>query len=240
MLALLALASAVAWAALVARDMAGEPPSFGVLTEVLGDTAFGAVYSARLALLAGLVVLTIFPSPRWRAPLLAAGAATASLARVGHAAMQTGALGFAHRLNGALHLLCVAFWLGGLLPFLACLRILARAPERREALIAMMRFSRRGHLAVPGLFLTGILNIAMTTQRLPWPLLSPYRVGWAAKVGVFAAMTGLALLNRYVFSPQAGRRAHAARTLAAGTLAEFALALVALALVSGFATHDPA
>ncbi len=144
-------------------------------------------------------------------------------------------IGFSH----AIHLLAVGGWLGGLPPFLVCLDRLMRSRERRDALAAMMRYSRVGHFAVAAVFVSGALDVAMTTGALPWPPDSPYRLGLDAKVLVFAAMTALALVNRYVLAPKIGRSAAAARALAAGAGAEIVLALAAIALVSAFATFDP-
>jgi putative copper resistance protein D len=231
-LALLAWLSALCWFVLVARNMAGTL-DFEGLANVLFGTSFGLVWLGRLALLTALLV------SRGIARLALAGAAVASLALVGHAAMQDGGLGVAHRANHALHLLAVACWLGGLPLFLVALRLFREAPQRRDALVAMRNFSRIGHFVVATILVSGALDVAMTSQALPWPPTTPYRQGLALKVGVFLAMTGLALVNRYVFAPWAGRRPAAGRALAAGAVVEIALALVALALVSAFATQDP-
>lgn len=236
-LALLALASAVAWLVLVARAMAGEV-SLDAVHDVLTDTAFGTVWQARLAILALLVAAAWRPGRRRIFPGVLAGLAIASLGFVGHAAMQEGALGVAHRLNHAVHLLTTSAWLGGLPPFLVCLGLFMRSRDRRDALAAMLRYSNAGHVAVAAVFVTGALNVAMTMHALPWPADTPYRVGLDAKILVFFAMTALALFNRYVLAPRIGRSAAAARALAAGAVAEIALALVAIALVSAFATLD--
>ena len=235
-LAALALASALAWFYLVARAMAGEDFDAGALQDVALSTAFGGVWIAHVALLIALLALA-----RARAGVVAgvAGLALASLALTGHADMQEGALGDLHRANDALHLVLTAGWLGGLAPFLFCLRLYAAAPERRDALAAMMRYSRAGHVAVPLVLLTGGLDAAMTTGLPPWRALTFYRVGVLVKLALFSAMTALALINRYRLAPQVGRRAGAARWLAAGAAGEIALALAALADVSVFATSDP-
>ena len=234
-LAGLALASALAWLAFVSRDMAGDFAAFG---DVLTGTAFGRVWLLRLALLGPLVAATLWPDRRECAPATLAGLCVASLGLVGHAAMQAGALGLAHRLNQAVHLLAIAAWIGGLPAFLVCLRLYARA-GRRDALAAMRRYSRIGHFAVAAVFVSGALNVAMTTHALPWPPITPYRFGLDVKMLLFAIMVVLALLNRYAFAPRISRHAGAAPALAAGALVEIALALSALALVSAFATLDP-
>jgi putative copper resistance protein D len=238
-LAALALASALAWGALVARSMLdGEWDLDGFLS-VFTDTSFGHVWLVRLPLLAALLGLTLFADARWRAPAIAAGAALASLALVGHAAMQTGATGVLHRLNHAAHLLLTGGWFGGLPPFLLSLGAFARDSHRAEALAAMRRFSRVGHYVVAAIFLTGALDVALTTHAVPWPPDTPYRLGLDSKILVVAAMTGLALVNRYGLAPRIGRSGRARAALAAGAVAETALAAAAVALVSAFATLDP-
>ena len=238
-LALLALVSALAWFVFVARDMAGGDLGLDTLGDALAGTSFGVVWQGRLALLVLLVIVALRPDRRWRAPAATGALCVASLGLVGHAAMQEGALGAAHRLNHAVHLLAVGAWLGGLPAFLVCLRRFAHSRENRDALVAMMRFSRAGHFAVAAVFVSGALDVAMTTGALPWPPLSLYRLGLDAKILVFATMVTLALVNRYVLAPKIGRSAAAARALAAGAVAEIGLALAAIALASAFAILDP-
>ena len=235
-LALAALASAAAWFYLVARGMNGGAVDWDELEDVAFATAFGPAWLLHIAALVALLAAV-----RASAIVVAAlsGLAVASLALTGHAAMQTGALGALHRANHALHLLATAGWLGGLPPFVRCLALAAATPARRDALAAMKRYSRIGHFAVPLVLISGTLDAALTTGLPPWRALTPYRVGLLVKVGLFLAMTALALFNRYVLAPDAGRDAGAARRLAAGAMAEFALGLAALADVSQFAMREP-
>ena len=239
-LALLSLASALAWFVFVARAMAGDGLDWPTLAGVLRETAFGAVWRLRLGILLLALLAVVRPDERWRRPAVLSGMSVASLALVGHAAMQDGALGLAHRLNHAVHLLTTAGWLGGLPPFLVCLQNFAQSPSRRDALGAMMNFSRVGHIAVAVVFLTGTHDAAMTTSPPPWPAMGPYRLGIVGKFAIFTAMIGLALVNRYALAPRAGRNRLAARALAAGAVAELGLALAAVALVRAFATLNPA
>ena len=78
------------------------------------------------------------------------------LAGVGHAAMNDGAAGALQRINHALHLLCAATWVGGLL-LLYCMH-LAKGRWRVAAIYTMMRFSRGGTLCRSGVVLTGAIN----------------------------------------------------------------------------------
>ena len=75
-----------------------------VVEAVLTDTAFGRAWIAHLVLAAALVVATVVASRgRWTAIAVLSGLMLASLGLVGHAAMQTGLAGVAHRTNHALH-----------------------------------------------------------------------------------------------------------------------------------------
>jgi putative copper resistance protein D len=239
-LALLCLFSALLWLVVLAREMAEGALDFDVLGDVLSGTAFGRVWQARLAILALLLAATVWPDRRGLAPAALAGLAIATLGLVGHATMQDGVLGAAHRANHALHLLATSFWLGGLPLFLVALARFRKRPERRDALEALMRYSRVGHFAVAAVFLSGGLDVAMTSHALPWPPTTPWRLGLDAKIAVFCVMTALALVNRYVFAPRVSRQSTAAKALAAGAVAEVALGLAAVALVSAFATQNPA
>lgn len=193
---------------------------------LLADTAVGQAWAMHLALVALLGPALQYGN---RAPALA-GAALASLALVGHAAMDDGLLGMAHRTNAALHLLAAGYWVGALPFVLLGLRSGDEGPR-------LMRFSRRGHLAVAVVLLTGVANALLILHHLPDSLHSPYQRLLIAKIAVVAVMVGLALVNRYVFVPRLARGGLAG--LRRGTLAEIVLGALALGLVSVFATFDP-
>ena len=239
-LAVISLASATAWFYFVAREMAGDDFNLATLRDVALGTSFGVVWLARGVLLTLLLLATLRPDRCWRVSAILAGLAVASLGLVGHAAMQDGALGVAHRANHAGHLLAASGWFGGLPIFFLCLLRFVQAPSGSDALTAMMRFSSVGHFMVATVLATGAVNIAMTTHGWPWPPDSPYRQMLCAKIAIVAAMVALALFNRYVLASKAGRSSAAARALAAAAVAEIALALAAIALVSSFAILDPA
>ena len=236
--ALLALASALAWLALESASLAddwGAAFEGGAWREVLGATAFGAVWSLRLGLLAALGLLT------WRRPgavaahLTLAGFSLASLGLVGHAAMETGWPGAAHRAVHAVHLLAAGAWLGGLPPFLACLA-LSQGPLGAEAAAAMGRFSRLGHWVVAALIATGAANVAFIAPAAA----SPYVALLDAKIALAAAMVALALFNRYKLAPRlAAGQGAAAAAMRRTALAEVALGVGAVALVSVFGLLDP-
>ena len=207
---------------------------------VLTDTAFGRVWAAHLVLAAALVAVVAFSRAGWGATSLMSAALLASLGLVGHSAMQTGAEGVLHRANHALHLMAAGAWIGGLVPFVMCLRAYQRDDLRKDAVRAMAGFSYWGQLIVAAIVLTGAVNIALTSHRPPIPPTTPYRALLIAKLVVVAVMILLALVNRFVLAPRLKTSANALATLRATSLAEIALGCVVVALVSVFALLDPA
>ena len=241
---LVALITAIAWLALESASMADDWSAAldpGAIGSVLTDTAFGRAWAAHLVLAAALVAVVVFgPRARWAPTALASAALLASLGLVGHAAMQTGSEGVLHRMNHAVHLMTTGVWIGALVPFVMCLRAYERGDLRREAIMAMTRFSFWGHFIVAAIVLTGAVNIALTSGRPPIPPDTPYRALLDAKIVVVAIMILLAVFNRYVLAPRLKRGARALAVLRATSTAEIALGAVAVALVSVFALLDPA
>lgn len=159
------------------------------------------------------------------------------MAGVGHAAMSEGALGLLQRANHALHLLCVAGWFGGLLPFIYCLRR-AQGRWRQPAISTMMRFSRYGHLAVAGAIASGAVNTLLIQGGLLRNSL------WGKmlllKCALVAGMVAIALVNRYVLVPRmSAGEAQTGRLMVRTTQLEIALGALALMAVSLFATWEP-
>ncbi len=239
-----ALLTAMLWLALESASMADDWSAAvdpGAIGAILADTAFGHAWAAHLILAAALVAVVVFgPPARWAAAAIASAAVLASLGLVGHAAMQTGAEGVLHRLNHAIHLMATGAWLGGLVPFAMCLGAYERNHLRREAVQAMTRFSFWGQFVVAAIVLTGAVNIALTSGRLPMPPDTPYRILLDAKIVAVAIMISLAVFNRYVLAPQLKPNARALALLRATSSAEIVLGGVVVALVSVFALLDPA
>jgi|AGFS01.1.fsa_nt_gi Putative copper export protein len=164
MAALISLATALLMFAVQGGMMGNGWPdvlSADIWRSVLG-TQFGGVW------LWQIILAIITAGAAWLAPqkgsrlLLLAMGQFVLLAGVGHAAMDDGAPGALHRLNHAIHLLCAATWLGGLLPLLFCMR-LSSGRWQTAAVYTMMRFSRVGHYAVAGVIFTGIINALFIT-----------------------------------------------------------------------------
>ncbi|AJZ89919.1 membrane protein [Klebsiella michiganensis] len=203
-------------------------------------TRFGSVWIWQLLLgLATLAAVLIAPRAMPGLLLLLAAAQLIMLAGVGHAAMHDGALGAFQRINHAIHLLSAAWWVGGLLPLLVCMHMAHKPRWRTPALMAMMRFSRYGHLAVAAVLVTGVVNSLLI---LGWalPLESGYFRLLVLKVGLVLGMVTLALINRYILVPRFdAAHAHAQHRFIQLTWLEVILSVGVLLLVSLFATWEP-
>jgi copper resistance protein D len=241
---LVALVSAIIWLSLEAASMADDWSAAtdpDMVAAVLTDTSFGRAWILRLVLAAALVLAAIFAlRGDWATISILSALLLASLALVGHAAMQTGAEGILHRANHAVHLLATGAWLGGLIPFMLCLGGFGDGELRREAAEAMMRFSFFGHFIVAAIVATGIVNIALTSGHAPLPPTTPYRALLNAKIAIVAAMIALAVFNRYWLVPRLKHSTSALTALRATSLVNVALGTLVVALVSAFALLDPA
>lgn len=210
-----------------------------IVLSVLQDTAFGHVWAARMLIAVALAAVALWPRSPPALESIVAGLFLASLGLVGHATMREGAVGMFERANQALHLLAGGFWLGCLAPLLLCLPCLDDAARKREAGVALRRFSGLGHFAVAAVLLTGAVNTTMILKRVPDDPSSPYQTMLAIKIVVVGAMALLALYNRYVLVPRLSLSEAALPMLARNTRIELALGAVILALVSTFATLNP-
>jgi copper resistance protein D len=210
------------------------------LSTLLCDTAMGKAWLVRLAL-----SLLLAAAPLWRSTpivrLALSGLLLASLALTGHANMDEGTRGVLHILNDALHLLAGGAWLGALLALPGCLARLRDPAFCTEAKTALRRFSSAGHLAVALAIATGIVNTVLVLGRWPTDFTSAYQMLLVAKIALVAAMTGLALMNRYIFVPRmVTQPERAIIQIRNGTYAELALGAGVLGLVAFFGILDPA
>ena len=200
---------------------AADPDAIGA---VLDHTAFGHAWAARLVLAAALVAAVAFlPRDRWAPIALVSAASLASLALVGHAAMQTGIEGIAHRANHAAHLLAAGAWLGGLIPFMMCVSAYGDNELRPDAVRAMAGFSFWGQFVVAAIVLTGAVNIALISGRAPFPPTTPYRALLDAKIVIVGLMISLAVFNRFYLAPKLSPGAAALAALRVTSVIEAAL-----------------
>jgi len=191
---------------------------------ILSATSLGVLALAQARQQAGLLWLTL--------------GQLILLAGVGHAAMQDGLFGFLQRANHAVHLVSAAWWAGGLVPLVVCMRLAGHQQYRDAAIIAMMRFSRYGHLAVAAVIITGIINAFMI---IGWhlPLGSRYLQLLLIKSALVALMVILAVINRYLLVPRFNRHSMARQRFIQFTWLEVILSTAVLILVSLFATLEP-
>lgn len=235
-LAIVALASAVAWLMLTAGSMAGdwrEALDPDTLALVLSSTFFGRVWIAHLAL-AVLVVL----SAVWtrRAPVALQNLSLAlmlfTLAPVGHGAMFDGLAGQLLILNQIIHLSGVGIWLGGLL----MLALLLTIPHSLDLRQILLRFSGIGYGLVATIVATGLVNVrALSGAIWPEPAFAGFGLVLAIKAAMVLAMLVLAAANRTL------ARAHSlnAPALRVSVLLECAFGALALAAVSLLGTLPP-
>lgn len=202
------------------------------------QTHFGSVWLWEIVLAwVTLGVAWVQPRQMMRRLLLLGVAQFILLAGVGHAAMYDGALGVLQRINHAVHLLFAGAWVGGLVPFLYCLR-LAKGRWRKAAIDTMMRFSRYGHLAVAGAIASGLVNAWLIQGGLS--VATPYGVALWVKCGFVALMVMVALANRYLLVPRVSATTELTqRIFLRTTQAEIVLGALVLACVSLFATWEP-
>lgn len=240
---------------LTAAEMSGEPLtqifSHGSLRAVLGGTRFGAVWTVRMGLAAGWLVLALAAdwlrrSGRRRLPaaLEAAGALLAvtvlgSLVFAGHAQASEKSAWLLPVAVG--HAVAAGVWPGGLLPLL---RLLGQARRRPSlvpaAVVVARRFSRLSVVAVGVLALGGVLNGIGMVGTLTALWTSPYGRLVLCKVALFALMIGLGAVNRRLVRWQGSADpARTVRRLWRNVAVECALAVGVLLATEALGTGAP-
>jgi putative copper export protein/mono/diheme cytochrome c family protein len=244
-----ALAAAVAW--LVAESAGMSGASFGQIVPALGaivlGTQFGTDFLVHLALLVAAGACLLLERRRGvaaRYPLGAlaagfAGAAILALAAIGHAAAMTGWERPLMMLVQGVHLLAAGAWLGSLLPLFLLLGQCAGTPP---AATAARRFSVLGIVCVSALAVSAAANGWVLVGDIPGLFGTAYGRWALVKTALFAAMLGLAALNRFRFTPAlAGAdAATATRHLRRSVAGEVALGIALIVAAGLLATSVPA
>lgn len=204
------------------------------------QTTFGEAWRLQLIFSSLLLITPLFaPNIRRFLFIFLSALLLITLAHTGHASVEQGISGIAHRVNNGIHLLSGGFWFGGLLPFWLCVRQLS-STDKAFAMQAVIRYSRWGHLAVALVIVTGIGNAAWILGRWPLAFDSIYQRGLWSKILLVATMIAIALYNRYYVVRSMGQNRQRALTLLAGNaIVEWILALLVLLAVSFFATQPP-
>lgn len=215
-----------------------------IVWAVVSETAFGSVWSWRLAfvLLLGVAVFSL-PDRVYRTPVLAfgGGVLAGSLAWLGHGG--EGELGFreVHRVADVLHVLAASVWIGALV---VLARLLKRAD--RDTLYALTKFSGVGSIAVGAIVLTGVVNAwaLIAPTSIEEAIGTPYGLTLLIKVVLFMLMLALAALNRFVLTPRFSRGLEgdtqvSVAALKRSILVETILAALVIGAVSALGVMEP-
>jgi len=213
-------------------------PLTGLMHAAAWQAGFGTSYgstaiAAALASLAGLLTFTAGSVPMARglalAGLLGVGLA---LSLSGHAS--TAAPQLLTRPSVFLHGVCVAFWIGALIPLAAAVRGMDRGIGPLAQFTATIPYP----LAL--LVLTGAVLVIVQLDHPAALWTTSYGIILSCKLAAIAVLLALAALNRFVLTPRlaAADRA-AARPLAISIIFEVAIALAILALVAGWRFTPP-
>ena len=250
-LAVAAVSGAI-WLALLAVDIYDAPIADvwrdGGVWTVASETRFGQISLVRLAaaalLAASLPMLKRAANPRpWGAgAVVLAIAVLIGPAWTGHAGATPGAAGEFPLAADALHLLAAGAWLGGLPPLAMLLATAWRQKEPRWATvtaIAVQRFSLLGVISVSTLLASGIANSWYEVGTLNNLFATSYGQLVLLKIGLFAAMVGLASINRFYLTPRLAS-GDAVRRLYHSSLAETGLGFAAIVVVGFLGAMAPA
>jgi len=190
------------------------------------------VLGMRIAAMACLIPALCPPAPRLRLlGILALALVPGSFVLAGHTLTAAPRVLLVPLLG--VHVLAASFWLGALWP----LRQLARRMEPVPLAALLRDFSGLALYLVP---LLGLAGLAMACLLLPGTaaLASPY--GWllCAKVLLFAALMGLAALNRQRFTPALAQGSRSAvGALRRSLSAEYLLVALVLCVTAALTGH---
>jgi copper resistance protein D len=247
-----AAVSGAIWLALLAADIysapIGEVWRNGGIWTVASQTRFGQVALARLAaavLLAASMPLLRRATVRsvWRASaVVLATAVLIGPAWSGHAGATPGLAGELPLAADALHLLAAGAWVGGLPPLAMLLAAAWRQKEPPWTNItatAVRRFSFLGVASVAALLASGIVNSWYEVGALNNLFTTAYGQLVVIKIALFAAMIGLASVNRFYLTPRLATDG-IVRRLCQTSLAETALGFAAIVVVGFLGAMAPA
>jgi len=209
-----------------------------MLHGILLETDVGRAWIFQACATVFLVAASSLRVHRRRAQNVGAALLLISLTTSGHAAMNSGWLRIAHRLNDGLHLLAGGAWLGALVPVLLILPMLGAGRFQSEARLALMRFSAAGHVAVALVIASGIANMLLIVRTVPFDWSVRYQLLLSIKVTLVGIMVLVAVVNRYVFVPRLARDP-SLHALKACILVEIGLGLAVVGLVAWFGTLEP-
>lgn len=255
-LAALAMLLSIAWLILMASSMAGTPLwpiDHAAIDGLLTGSAVGFAWKVRMTALGAAALVAMFAAGRslgLTIVTLSSAIAMAMLAWTGHGAMDDGVMGWSHLVADLLHLLAAGAWVGALLGLVL---LTSRPSERVDANHlgvthrALHGFGTVGIIVVATIIVTGMFNAWMligiaNVTALPTTL---YGQLFMAKLALFAAMLGLAALNRFRLTPafersvEAGDHRSALVALRTSLAIETTFVCVILGLVAWLGTLAP-
>lgn len=245
-----------AWIALVAAAMAGAPAwpiDRAAVGALVTGSAIGTAWTFRVVALALAALVAAFGSGRsigLAIVALCAAVALGSLAWIGHGAADEGSIGWVHLVADILHLLAAGAWVGSLVGLILLVSRSVRRVDTAHVELthrALHGFGTIGAVVVSTIVVTGLVNawvlvgighVASLGATLYGRLL-------LAKLAVFAAMLGLATLNRFRLTPRFrwsianGDHCAALMSLRASLAVETTSVIAILALVAWLGTLAP-
>ncbi|HUA65520.1 MAG TPA: CopD family protein [Alphaproteobacteria bacterium] len=202
------LVSGVAWFALVAMAMSGQPLNADILKIVWAQTQFGSVTKIRLLFLFVAAVLACFqkslPSVQQLATwvqVLATGCLLGSLAWAGHGQEDSRW----HLPADVIHLLAAGVWPAGLLPLWLLLRKARRIAQPQDwpsMALLVSRFSAISVITVLLLALSGSVNALYLVGTFPNLIEQPYGRWLLAKIIFFCIALAVAAMNLLRLKPR--------------------------------------
>jgi putative copper export protein len=216
---------------------AGLGPSLAAVPLVLTRTHFGAVWIARMVLLAALVAAAFRGRRAVMPSLVLASAVALTTALTGHAG-DRGDVNVSVFLDWV-HVVAASAWIGGLAMLSVAVLPSARADEPGAVAAACRRFSRLAGWCLVTVVVTGAYNAWVQLPDVAALWETVYGRVLLGKIIVVAVVAALGALNRFVILPfLSAPRAIVYLVRSVGS--EAALAVVVLALTAALGESTPA
>ena len=245
------IVSGASWFAAEAAVMSGTPVGQAMNRETLGlvagDTSFGHVWALRLGFVIVLCALLLAlrrSAGDLRRSRLTIGAAVVaaaylgSLAWAGHAVAGHGPDDYNQIVADVAHLLAAGAWVGALPALVQCLGGIHALDGAAQV---TRRYTNLGVASVSILIASGLTNAWYLVGDVPALFGTDYGRLLLAKLGLIAAMLGLAVANRGYLAPRvAGGDRRAVRLLRRNALLEIVAGIGVVIIVGALGVTVPA